>query len=262
MSKNKKLGLITGASSGIGKAFCELLAKEKYNLVLVARRKTLLEELAHTLEKQSKINVKIISTDLTKEKDLKQVINFISKNFIDLLINNAGFGTHYEFASGNLKKELEMIDLHCKATLQLIFACLPEMKKRKQGEIINVSSGAAFLPMPYMATYAATKSFILHFGIALAEELKPYKIKVLTLCPGMTKTEFQEVQNLKISHFKKLRAMTPYAVAKTCLADLKKNKILSIPGIENKSLYYLTKFFPYNLKLPLATLVLKPQNEK
>jgi len=255
--------LITGASSGIGKTFAYQLAKEKHNLIIVARREYLLKKISKEIQNKYKVKIQIIPADLTSEKGIMAIKNFIQdqKIEISMLINNAGFGTHLEFAKSNLEKELAMIDLHCKASLKLIYLFLPQMIKRKKGTIINVASAAAFLPTPYMATYAATKAFMLHFSEALAQEVKSYKIKVLTLCPGITKTEFQEVQQLKNTYFKKFRMLTPEAVVKQCLKDLKKGKTISIPGIENVGLYYLTKFFPRDLTLAVSGMALKPREK-
>jgi len=257
-----KTTLITGASSGIGKAFAYQLAKEKHNLIIIARREDLLKKISNEIQNKYKVKVNVVAADLTSEKGITAIKNFMQKNKINLnmLINNAGFGTHLEFAKSNLEKELAMIDLHCKAMLKLIYLVLPQMTKRKRGTIINVASAAAFLPTPYMATYSATKSFMLHFSEALAQEVKTSNIKVLTLCPGITKTQFQEVQQLKNTYFKKFRMMTPDAVVKQCLKDLKKGEIISIPGIENVGLYYLAKIIPRNLLLNISSLALRPQD--
>lgn len=187
-----KATLITGASSGIGEAFARRLAAEGHNLVLVARSENKLRELCDELKNKHNVTCHFVAVDLTEFEADKQLFEETEKNDIevDWLINNAGFGSMGDFAELELDRELQMIDLNISALVALTHRYLAKMRERKSGTIINVSSAAGFQPIPFMATYAATKSFVTSFSEAIAEENRPLGIQVLALCPGSTETNF------------------------------------------------------------------------
>lgn len=187
-----KAALITGASGGIGEAFARRLAAEGHNLVLVARSEDRLRALCDELETKHNITAHFIAVDLTGFEANKQVFEETEKNGIEVewLINNAGFGSMGDFATLPLDRELGMIDLNVRSLVELSHRYLRGMRERKRGTIINVSSAAGFQPIPFMATYAATKAFVSSFSEALAEENRHYGIQVLALCPGSTETNF------------------------------------------------------------------------
>lgn len=187
-----KATLITGASGGIGEAFARRLAEEKHNLVLVARSEDKLRRLCDELQIKHGITANYIAVDLTGFEADKQLFDETEKNDIEIdwLINNAGFGSMGDFATLELERELQMIDLNISALVALTHRYIAKMRERKSGTIINVSSAAGFQPIPFMATYAATKSFVTSFSEAIAEENRPYDIHVLALCPGSTETNF------------------------------------------------------------------------
>ncbi|MEL6383145.1 MAG: SDR family oxidoreductase, partial [Cyanobacteria bacterium J06626_18] len=187
--------LVTGASSGIGAVFAEQLASRKHDLILVARSQDKLQAIADKLSQQHSIQATVIVQDLTEPNAGKTVFTHVQQQGItvDLLINNAGFGTYGEFADGVLDTHLNMIQLNVVALTELTHLYLPQMRSRRSGSIINIGSTASFQPIPYFAVYAATKAFVLSFSEALWQECKPYNVKVLAVCPGPTETEFFKV---------------------------------------------------------------------
>lgn len=187
-----KATLITGASGGIGEAFARRLAAEKHDLVLVARSEDKLQTIARELSEKYGITANVISVDLTEPEADRRVFEGTEKLGleIDVLINNAGFGSMGDFAGLDLTRELQMIDLNIGSLVGLTHRYLEGMRSRRRGTIINVSSAAGFQPIPFMATYAATKAFVTSFSEALAEENRPYGVQILALCPGSTETNF------------------------------------------------------------------------
>ncbi|HKP68362.1 MAG TPA: SDR family oxidoreductase [Pyrinomonadaceae bacterium] len=194
-----KFTLITGASSGIGEAFAKRLAAEKHNLVLVARSEVKLRELCDELSSKHGITCHPVALDLTEPGSVDKLVSETETNGweIDWLINNAGFGSSGDFAALELERELQMIDLNISALVALTHRYLQGMRTRRRGTIINVSSAAGFQPIPFMATYAATKAFVSSFSEAIAEENRPFGILVLALCPGSTKTNFFEAAKIE-----------------------------------------------------------------
>ncbi|MEA5505507.1 SDR family oxidoreductase [Halotia wernerae UHCC 0503] len=184
--------LITGASSGIGKAFAQELAVRQTNLVLVSRSEEKLHQLAKQLQDKYKIQVDVIVKDLT-ESNASDVIFDATKNknlTIDLLINNAGFGDYGDFAESNRERQIQIVQLNVLALVDLTHKFLPLMRQRRFGSIINLSSITAFQPMPYLSVYAASKAFILSFSQALWAENRSYGVRVLVACPGPIETNF------------------------------------------------------------------------
>ncbi len=189
-----KATLITGASSGIGEAFAYRLAQDGHNLVLVARSMEKLKELCGELQAKHNITAHYIAVDLTGHDADKQLLEETEGNGVevDWLINNAGFGSMGDFAELDLERELSMIRLNVTCLVALTHRYLQGMRERKRGTIINVSSAAGFQPIPFMATYAATKAFVTSFSEAIAAENRPFGIRVLALCPGSTETSFHK----------------------------------------------------------------------
>lgn len=186
--------LITGASSGIGEVFARKLVARGRNVLLVARSEDKLITLCNELGRSNSVRAQYVALDLSEPESAARLFDETAKRglTIDLLINNAGFGSMGEFNKLDLARELNMIDLNVKSLVQLTHRFLTPMLERKQGTIINVASTAAFQPVPFMATYAATKAFVLSFSEALWEENRPHGIHVMALCPGVTETNFFE----------------------------------------------------------------------
>lgn len=197
------IALVTGASSGIGKDIAKELAKRGYNLIIVARNKEALKEVQSNLKKEYNINVDIRAMDLIDRDGCRNLYKDIKKqyNFIDVVINNAGFGTCGEFTQTDLDKELGMIDTNISAVHILTKLFLKDMVNKDKGYIMNVSSIAGFMPGPLMATYYSTKAYVLKFTQSIQQELRMKKsnVKVSVLCPGPVKTNFQKVADVKFN---------------------------------------------------------------
>lgn len=245
-----KTALITGASSGIGKAFAEELAQRNYNLVIIARSQSALIELKEKLESQHQITVTVIVQDLSLTHGSEAIFNQVkSQNItVDLLINNAGFGDYGRFGDRILQKQLDMIQVNISALVELTHLFLGEMTQRKNGEIINVSSIAGYQPLPYLSVYAATKAFVLSFSEALWAEYREYGIKILALCPGPTKSNFFEVAefgNMPGFENSKNTLITAEEVVKNSLSALEKQQPNIVTGgIGNQIIVNLGRFFP------------------
>ncbi len=229
-----KFTLITGASGGIGEAFARRLAEEKHNLVLVARSEDKLHQICDELMLKHGITAHYIALDLTEfDADKKLFAETEKHGFeIDWLINNAGFGAMGDFSELELERQLQMIDLNISALVALTHRYLPQMRTRKSGVIINVSSAAGFQPIPYLSTYAATKAFVTAFSEGLSEENRSFGIKILALCPGATKTNFFVIANMKDAI--QVKGMqTPEQVVETALKAVRRGKSLVVSGLAN-----------------------------
>ncbi len=189
--------LITGASAGIGAEFARQLSEEGLNLILVARRKDRLDELAAELKAKNHVEVKTLPVDLARPDFMSSIRPAVQSLEVGFLINNAGFGMTGSFLQTDLARELEMLDVNCRAPLILTHELGREMVKRKRGGIIIVSSTSGFLATPYMTHYAATKAFDLSLGEGLWYELKEHGVDVMALCPGGTSTEFHQISGIR-----------------------------------------------------------------
>jgi short-subunit dehydrogenase len=253
----RKTALITGASSGLGKEFAKQLANKNYNLVVVARRESLLVELKRTL---SNVKVKVYTADLTSENAIDQLLKFLAdeKIQIDVLINNAGFGDYARFDQANIGKLQNMIDLNIKVLTDLMYYIGNQMLRRQSGYILNVASTAAFQPGPMMATYFATKHYVLALSEAVAHEWKAEGIKVCALCPGATQTEFFDHADMYNSKMlKTLKLPSAENVAKFGLDALFKGKRVAIHGFLNKVLVFIGRLAPRNAITALTAKALE-----
>lgn len=235
--------LITGASSGIGRDMAIYLSDLGYDLIIVARREIKLEE----LKKQLKTKVSIIELDLSEEKNCYHLYEITKKENVDIVINNAGFGVYGAFNSSNLSKELKMIDVNIRCVHILTKLFLDDMKQRNSGYILNVASLAAFQAGPLMASYYATKAYILRITTAIYEELRRNKSNVVVacLCPGPVKTEFNDVAHVRFS----MKYLSSEYVAKYAINKMLKKKLIIIPGVINKLAYFMTRLLPTKLLL-------------
>jgi short-subunit dehydrogenase len=237
----KRVALVTGASAGLGIEFARQLSKRGHRLVLAARRKERLEELAKELG-----NARAVAVDLSKSDAPAKLMADVEANgeSVDLLVNNAGFGLIGRFAELDAKRERQMIDLNVGALTDLCRAVAPEMIERGSGAILNVASTAAFQPGPKMAVYFATKAFVLSPSEALHEELKPHGIKVSCLCPGPTRTEFGDVAGFGGNGLFDRVAMTADKVVEIGLKGLDANRAVVVAGWLNKVGAASTRFAP------------------
>lgn len=239
--------LITGASSGIGLEFAKVFASNKINLVLVARSVDKLNSLANELESNFSIKVEVINIDLSISDNIFILYEKISELRIKIkyLINNAGFGLKGEFTDLNLSEQQDMLRLNVETLTTLCWIFGKSMKKNKSGYILNVASVAGFFPGPYMSVYYATKSYVVSFSIALAEELNKYGVVVNVLCPGPTKSNFADNAKMENSSlFKLTKLATAKDVAEYGYNQLIKEKKVSIYGLNNKFIVFISKITP------------------
>lgn len=240
-----KYTLITGASSGIGEEFARQLAAGGHNLVLVARSGDKLHEFRKKLIAHHKVSIEVIPLDLIERHAPQSLFDRTQHLGIDVdwLINNAGFGSYGDFAALDLEHEMSMIDLNVRALIALTRLYLPAMRERRSGQIINVSSAAAFQPIPFMATYAATKAFVNSFSEAIAEENRTYGINVLALCPGSTKTNFFKAANLD-KPIQVKGQQTVEEVVDTAIRAVKNGRTRVVSGFVNDAVARVVNFVP------------------
>jgi short-subunit dehydrogenase len=254
--------LITGASSGIGEAFARKLAAQGRNVLVVARSEDKLITLCNELGRMNSIRAQHIAMDLSLPESSGLLFEETRKRglIVDLLINNAGFGAFGDFTRIDLQRQLNMIDLNIKALVELSYLFLAPMRERKQGAIINVASTAAFQPVPFMTTYAATKAFVLSFSEALWEENRPFGVAVMGLCPGVTETNFFEA-----AHGSKPPArtsQTPEEVVDTAMSGLARRQSSIVSGWTNFFMVEAERFVPRSIVVRMAGRMMRSQYEK
>ena len=224
--------LITGASAGIGWELARQFAADKSNLVLVARRRERLEELAAELRKQHGVEALVVPADLGRADAPQAIADQLVRDglAIDVLVNNAGFGALGPVAELDVGRQLEMIQVNVAALTHLTRLLLPAMIERRRGGVLNIGSTAAFQAGPFMAVYYATKAYVVSFSEALADELASTGVTVTCLCPGPTVTEFAETAKMGDALLFKLQTMTAQAVAQIGYRAFRRGKLLVVPG--------------------------------
>lgn len=249
---DKKVALITGASSGIGREFARIHAKNGGDLIIIARRIDRLNELKEELENKYKVNVKVISKDLTLPNAAMEIYNEVKESGIevDYLINNAGFGGRGYFHERPMELDLQMIQVNIVTLTALTRLFLPDFVKRNSGKILNVSSTAALMPGPLQAVYYATKSYVLSFSNALSQELHDTNVTVTALLPGATETEFAKTSDMSNTAVFANTA-TPQNVAKSGYEAMLKGKLEVVAGVTpmQKATVGMLKFMPKKLML-------------
>ena len=235
------VAVVTGASAGLGVEFARQLSAKGHRLVLVARRRERLDELAAELG-----NARAVELNLSQPGAAGALMADVIRHgeTVGVLVNNAGFGLAGQFAELDGRRQREMIDLNCGALAELAHAFLPGMIDRKAGSILNVASTAAFQPGPGMAVYFATKAFVLSFSEALHDEVKRHNVKVSCLCPGPTRTEFRSVSGFDPKgRLAKISADAP-SVVRAGLKGLERNRAVVVPGLANKAISQAHRLFP------------------
>lgn len=251
----RPLAVVTGASSGIGAVFARRLAAKGYNLVLTARRKDRLEELAGALEKQFGVRAEPVPADLADEGGLRRVEDRIATAVnLEFLVNNAGFGTTGLFHEADPAGQDRMLRLHVLATARLTRAALVGMAARKKGNVVNVSSVAAFAQNPGNVSYCATKAWMNSFTEGLHLELKSigFPVRVQSLCPGFTLTEFHDTLGVDRKAIPPGWWMTAEAVVDASLRGLERGKWMVVPGWRYRGYAILTSVVPRILRHALA----------
>jgi short-subunit dehydrogenase len=237
--------LVTGASAGIGEQFARSLAARGMKLVLTARRAERLRELAAELEREHGVEAVAVAADLgvAGEAERLWMEATAGGRHIHLLVNNAGFGAEGELAELPLQRQVEMVGVNCTAVLELAHHALRPMRERGEGGIINVASIASFQPVPRLATYGATKAFVLSLSEALWAENRPRGVRVLALCPGRTPTEFQAIAGTGSTEGA-FGVRTAEQVVEAGLRALEQGKSYEVPGVENLLGTWLVRLLP------------------
>ncbi|MFQ3608133.1 MAG: SDR family NAD(P)-dependent oxidoreductase [Chloroherpetonaceae bacterium] len=242
--------LVTGASSGIGKEIAVQLASAGFNLILTARRKPLLDELAKTLSQTCRVKVQTISADMAEERDVQLLIEYAKAFEIGLAVLNAGFGTSGKFLNASLETELNMLDVNCASLLSLTHHFARRFSEQGRGGIILMSSLVGFQGVPNAAHYAATKGYVLSLGEALAVELKPNGVDVLVAAPGPVETGFAARANMKMNG-----ALKAEDVSLSILEALGRTDVV-LPGTLTKLLIYSLRTVPRWAKVRIMNLVM------
>lgn len=251
--------LITGASSGLGEEFARQLARENYDLVLTARREDRLKAVAAEALRIGSSKVEVIACDLGAPDAAVNLYQQVTERGLEIecLINNAGFGTHGIFHKLPLDREVEEINLNITSVVALARLFIEGMVARRRGTIINVASTAAFQPVPYMATYAATKAFVLNFSEAVAHEVRDSGVTVMALCPGPTRTEFQGTAGVENSSFPSFAYMDAKTVVAQALASAKRGKAVRINGLFNQVMAQSNRISPRSVVARIAGAMFK-----
>jgi short-subunit dehydrogenase len=260
--------LVTGASSGIGECIAQELARRGHNVILVARRKLKLQELAAALSSEHGIRAEAIACDLSKAAPRGRLPGRIDELGLDVevLVNNAGFGTNGPFASADPERELEQVRVLVEAVVALTSAFVPAMTERRRGAILNVASTAGMQPLPYSAGYSAAKAYVLSFSEALHHELKGDGITVTALAPGPVLTDFWEISGWQVvggNSFEKAIPrpawITPEQAASAGVQGLEAGRRVVVPGWGVRAAATAGRYVPNALKLPTIERAMRPK---
>lgn len=246
---SRRRALITGASSGIGRAMAQRLAREGHDLVLVARREALLEELAKEIG--ASVSVEVIAADLCDRDAPERITEALGERGVDVLVNNAGGGWIGRFDEAPLSRQLEIVDLNVRALVELTHRLLPGMEARRFGRVVQIASVAGFLPGPLASVYYASKAFVVSHSEALRDELAGTGVTVTLVCPGPVATEFQKSSGVRGKLGDEV-AMSAEAVADAAVDGLLAGRFLVVPGQANLALVALSRVIPNRLLAPLV----------
>ena len=260
MTAASPYALVTGASSGIGECFARALAARGRNLILVARSTRKLEEMATQLGLQCNVAVEPISLDLSERGAAARLAATLRERglAVELLVNNAGFGARGRFWELPFERQAAMVRLNVQAVVELTHLLLPAMVEARRGAIINVSSTASFQAVPYTSIYGATKAFVTSFSEGLAEELRPYGIAVVTLCPGGTRTNFHVASGFGRPPLPG-GTQGPEGVVHAALAALDRGGGLVVPGWMNKLSLVIQRLIPRRLVTKITARIFHPE---
>lgn len=241
-----KTVLVTGGSTGIGYEFAHLFARDGYRVILIARNVQKLAEVAKELEGAYRASVIVLAKDLAAPAAAQEIAARLQQDHVtvDVLVNNAGFGTHGEFTQADAQSQLDMIQVNVTALVHLTRLLLPGMVSRRDGKILNVASTAALQPGPLMAVYYASKAFVLSFSEAIANELDGSGVTVTALCPGPTKTEFQVRAGVAETRLMGGHSMDARTVATAGYRGMLRAAPVVIPGGRNRFLSLLVRILP------------------
>jgi short-subunit dehydrogenase len=255
MATSENWALITGASSGIGKALAYELAAEGYHLFLTARNRPALEEVASDCAAKFAVQTRIHIAELTRHDDIDSLVAAASAEALrfEVLVNNAGFGVKGTFLGTDLDQELGMVSVQLDAMLKLTKAVAPSMVARKAGHILNIASVYSFAPVPYQTVYGACKSFLWSFSAALRAELDGTGVTVTVLCPGVTQTEFRA--RAGIPERNKSAGATAEEIARIAVRHTLRGDLIVVPGLPNKLFVFMARHLPISMFHHFITLV-------
>lgn len=251
----ERVAIVTGATSGIGEAYARLLGKEGWNLIITGRREEIINRVATSIEDESEVSVKIVICDFNYSESFSNFISIISEMKIGFLVNCVGFSNHNDFFMSEFKENHRLIEAHISALSETIHTVVPGMKSLGGGWIINVSSLAGFLPSLSDPFYSGTKAFINTYSESISMILKGDGIKVQSLCPGYTYTDFHKDMNLPEKAFRNRglkRWLKPEYVTEYSYRKRNSSNVIVIPGISNKIVYNVVKSMPKRLYYKLA----------
>lgn len=242
-----KTAVITGATSGIGAAYASEFAKQGYDLIITGRRKEKIEAVATQIRQKYNVNVDVILTELSETEGIKKLVDFMKEKKIEVLVNNAGFGANSLYQVSDLSIMEQLAKVNVIAPMELIHAVLPGMVKQSSGTIINISSESVYMIIPQNAVYTGAKTFLKSFSEGLYLDLMGTGVKVMAVCPGLTHTDFHEKMGMDKSrqiNKGQIEWMSPEEVVDISLRDMKKGKVVCIPGNHTKMLTYLLNMMP------------------
>lgn len=244
MSSSRRWAIITGASSGIGRALAREFAAGDFNVLLTGRNEEALVRLAEQCTADFDVRTKVVPADLAQPESVDALIEAISAFPTDyeVLVNNAGFGVHGDFAVTDIDREVEMVHVQVIATLKLTKAVLPGMIARRRGRILNVGSVYSYAPVPFQSVYAACKAFLSSFSASLRNELAATGVTVTLFCPGITQTEFRS--RAGIAEKNTTSGMTAQAAARIAFVETMSGKPVVIPGLPNRLFVVASKILP------------------
>lgn len=261
INNRTKTVLITGASSGIGREFAGLFAADGYDLVLIARRRALLEKLKNELNDKYTVSVNIIEKDLSQLTSAEEIFKELNNRsiYIDVLVNNAGVQVYGGFQKTDLNRELELMQVNMGSLTHMTKLAVAGMLQRGSGKILNIGSTGSFAPAPLNAVYCASKAYVLNFSEGISKDLEGTGITVTTLCPGATETEFAEKAGLLNTRLFSSSVMSAEKVAKIGYRALFKGKRLVVAGLSNKFLVFSLRFTPRMLVLSFGKRLMGPK---
>ena len=246
-----KTAIVTGATSGIGRAFAEVLAERGMELVIVGRDEVRLSEVADQLNFETDAQVEVLVADLSKREQVDAVAERARSTDIGLVVNNAGYGLAKPFVEGDVEQEQQMLDVLVTAVMRISHAALPGLIQRGSGGIINVSSVAGWLSS---GTYSAAKSWVTTFSESLAMQLRDSDAHVMALCPGFTRTEFQQRAGMNTETIPDYLWLDPYHVVSEALTDFAAGKAVSVPSVQYKTLGLVAQYLPRPLVRSISVL--------
>jgi uncharacterized protein len=257
-----KWAVVTGASAGIGEAIAVELAEAGVNVVLSARRRERLALLAERLRSRNGIQAQVVVADLALPQAPQQIFDATEGAGlqVDVLVNNAGFGEYGEFLRSNLEMEVSMVQVNCAAVVHLTRLFLPAMVERRRGAVMIVASTASYQPVPYLATYGATKAFDRMLAEALAQEMKRYDVQVSALCPGPTESEFGQVAGVRLGD--KRKSQSAAEVAQRGLEGLADGKHWVIPYLSGRVQVFAQRFVPRRVVTGAVERLFRPASLK